>query len=154
MRKNDLLNRSQYISLSNVLRTFESDLRQVDAWLQGNEECGILYRRKLTLSSKQRKAARDRIAAALQLITDLADTLDLQIIEEDLANMIRSQMSMSWANLLDTQSGKLRRFGDVDPRLSKTVDPVLLQLADLAEEIALIFDGQSQRPEADVGKKS
>jgi len=45
-------------------------------------------------------------------------------------------MSMSWANLCDARSNKLKRFGDVDPALGPVLDPRIDRLAELALSLA------------------
>jgi hypothetical protein len=138
---NDILNPDQRRSVAIVLQMFEESLRLADAWLQGAEANGILYRRKLNLPPAQRRAAQRRIAAALDQIAAIAQTLDLEPKVDDPAGLIRGKMSVCWANLIDTQSTKLKRFGEVDPRLESVLDPAVGQLAQLALELASVFDG-------------
>jgi len=54
---NDYLNPSQKNSLRISLLMFEENLRQAQEWLDGREENGILYRRKLMLTEEIRKQA-------------------------------------------------------------------------------------------------
>jgi hypothetical protein len=119
---------------------FEEDLLYAQAWLLGAEINGILYRRKLILSPEGRLAAQERINAALEQIAALAREIGLEAEVDSPANLIRSKMSVNWANLLDTQSAKLKRFGEVDPGLESVLDPAVGQLAQLALELAAVFD--------------
>jgi len=80
---NDLLNPSQKTSPSTVLRMFEEDLRQADAWLDGRQTEGILYQRELHLSTARRTVARQRIAAGLDEIAALAQEIGLEPEIED-----------------------------------------------------------------------
>jgi hypothetical protein len=141
----DLFNASQLNSLVLTLLTFEDNLRQADAWLQGKEEYGILYQRRLSLPPGQRKAASTRIADALKQIADLASRLDLQSIEEDLVRLIRGQLSVDLANLMDTKSSTLGRYGKVDPRLTEVLDPFIDRLAQMALDLARMFDSQEDQ---------
>jgi hypothetical protein len=100
------------------LRAFEMHLRQADAWLRGEEERGILYRRNIHLPPAQRAAARAQSAAALAQIAVLAERSDRAAAEEDLGAAIDAQLSVDWANLSDGRSAKLRRCGEVDLRLA------------------------------------
>jgi hypothetical protein len=140
---NDLLNPDQLRSVTITLRSFEEDLLYAQAWLHDVEENGILYRRKLTLSPESRSIAQERINAALERIALLAKEFGLKAEADNPANLIRSKMSVNWANLLDTQSVKLKRFGEVDPELESALDPAVRQLAQLALELATVFDEQS-----------
>lgn len=137
------MNPSQRRSVANTLRMFEESLRNADAWLDGGEVTGILYHQRLDLSADRRQAAQQRIKVALDQIAALVLEIDLEQEQEDMSGLIRADMSLSWANLLDLQSEKLRRFGEVDPKLKVVLDPILLQLAQAALELANVFDGQS-----------
>ncbi len=132
----DLLNGPQHNSLAIVLRMFEEELRRADAWLQKPPDEGMLYRPALQLSPETRAAARQKIATALARIAELARAFDLEQQEQDLAAMMAAAMSLCWASLCDTQSAKLKRYGDVDPRLEQALDPRLNELAELALSLA------------------
>ena len=134
----DLLNTAQRSSLTIGLRAFEMHLRQADAWLRGGEERGILYRRSLDLSPERRAAVRAQIAAALAQIAELAERFDLSATEDDLGATIASLMSVDWANLCDTRSAKLHRYGDVDPRLAGLLDADIDALAQRALAVAAL----------------
>jgi len=136
---NDLLNPAQRTSVTIVLRNFEESLRQAEAWLQGAEANGILYRRKLDLKPAQRQAAQQRVTAALEIIATLAQAIGLEQEAEDAVGLIRGEMSISWANLTDTQSRKIKRYGDINPELESILDPAIQQLAQLAMELASII---------------
>ncbi len=134
----DLLNTAQRNSLAIGLRTFEMHLRQADAWLQSDDERGILYRRGLRLSVEQRSAARNQIATALAGIASLAQRFGLTVAEEDLRTTIASQMGVDWANLCDLTAAKLRRYGAVQPGLADLLDADLAALAQQALALAAL----------------
>jgi hypothetical protein len=134
----DLLNPAQRSSLTVVLRAFEMHLRQIDVWLQGREERGILYRRSLNLPPALRAVAREQITEALAQIAVLVERFGLTATEDDLGPAIASLMSVDWANLCDTRSEKLRRYGEVDPCLADLLDADLDRLAQLALSLAAL----------------
>ncbi len=139
----ELLNTAQRSSLTIELRAFEMHLRQADAWLQGEEERGILYRRSIHLSPERRAAAREQIGAAIAQITVLTERFDLAAASDDLGATIVSQMSVDWANLCDVRSDRLRRYGEVDPELPDLLDADIDRLAQLALSLAALGrDGQ------------
>ena len=141
---NELLNLAQRSSLAIGLRAFEAHLRQADVWLQGGEERGILYRRSLNLPPERRAAAREQIAAALAQIATLTERFGLTTSDDDLGATIAAQMSVDWADLSDARSDKLRRYGDVDPRLTDLLDADLSALAARALALAaLSLDGET-----------
>ena len=131
-----LLNRAQYVALTVVLSGFERSLRQAESWLQGDWEEGVLFHTSLSLSPQQRAAALSEVATALQVIAQLAKRFRLHPADEPLTNKIAAAMSVSWANLVDARSSKLRRYGPVDPRLRDSLDPELERLAQLARSIS------------------
>lgn len=143
---NELYNPAQLRSVAIVLKTFEESLHQADAWLQGAEVNGILYQRKLNMPTALKKAAQKRITIALEHIAALAREIGLEQEQDDPAGLIRGQMSEIWADLIDSQSSKLERFGDTDPRLTERFDPAMQHLAQLALELATLFENHSSTP--------
>ncbi len=140
----DKLNPSQWNSLRLTVSMFEKNLRAAQAWLDGMEENGTFYQRKLHLSAKRRQQASHNIAEALQIVTELGQSLELPLENENVASEIRSQMVISWTNLLDNRSVKLKRYGRVHPELSSELDPIILQLAEMALNLSAIFDELEQ----------
>jgi len=132
----DLLNAPQRNSLAIVLRMFEEQLRQADRWLQGDLDEGTLYRPTLHLSLETRAAARQKIAVALAKIAELARQFNLERQEQDLGAAMAAEMSLSWADLCDTRSDKLMRYGDVNPDLGQILDPHIDCLAETALSLA------------------
>jgi len=140
---NGLLNTPQRNSLTNVLRTLEECLRQAQAWLPGADETGLLYHRSLRLSQEQREVAARIIAMALDEIAQVSREFDLKPSQDDLAAVIGAGMSLMWADLVDTRSTKLNRFGAVDPRLAQQLDPHLDRLIELALLLSSLVRGKS-----------
>jgi hypothetical protein len=132
----DLLNSAQRASLTIVLKMMEESLRQADQWLNTPESDGILIRRKINLTEEKRAKVLDEILAGLEFVSQLAESLYLQPVDEDLGAEIRGQMSINWANLMDTRAKKLARYGEVDPRLAQVLDPGIERLAYLALSLA------------------
>ncbi|MBN2117457.1 MAG: hypothetical protein JW730_12850 [Anaerolineales bacterium] len=136
---NDLLNPTQKNLLRITLRRFEENLLHAQAWLDGNEEKGALYLRKLTLPVKRRQQAETEIRAALDLIAKVSHDFDLPTESENSAALIRAEMSISWADLLDSRAGELKRSGAVHPELSDVLDPSIQGLARIALALTGIF---------------
>lgn len=132
----DLLNPSQYRSVYITLRALEERLRQADLWLQGTEESGILYQRTLELSMERRLSVHLQIAEALELIAELAQTLQLPCEMDDACSHIRAALSASWVDLCDVRSSTLGRYGTVNPDLAPVLDPIVKRLEQLALVIA------------------
>jgi hypothetical protein len=75
----------------------------------------------------------------LDQIAILARTLDRPPEEKDTAGLIRGRLAVSWANLIDAQSGKLNRYGDVDPRAESILDPAIQRMVQLVQELESLF---------------
>ena len=124
-----------------MMRLLEKHLRQIDAWLQGDEETGILYRQRLRLSPEQRAIARQQVAVALAEIAELSVQLDLPGEDENLAATIGAMMRLDWCDLGGMYSDQLKRAGAVDPRLGAVLDPHLDRLARAVLSLPAIVAG-------------
>jgi len=137
--KKVLLNPYQKNSLRITLRMFEENLRNALEWLDGREEDGILYSRKLTLSPAGREQARQYIKVALGVIEKLSLQFDLRKESNDAASMLRGELDVGWANLLDTRAKKLGRYGKVHPELLSVLDSDVQKLAEIAQQLSAII---------------
>ena len=140
--KTDLLNPIQKNSLRITLRRFEENLFRAQTWLDGNDENGVLYQRKLTLPAKRRDQAEQVIKEARELIEKVSHDFDLPIESENAASLLRGEMSISWADLLDSRASELKRAGAVHPELSAALDPNIQSLAGMALRLTNLFSGQ------------
>lgn len=143
----DLLNPYQKSSLRISLLMFEENLRRAQEWLDGREEKGILYHRKLELSDEKRRQAEHVIKTALGVIERLSEKFGLEAETQNAASMFQGEFSVNWANLIDTQSGKLRRYGKVHPELHDMLDTDIRTLAEIALQLsALLGESQQEKP--------
>lgn len=141
----DLLNRYQKSSLRISLLMFEDSLRHAQEWLDGREENGILIRRKLEISEGKRKQAGKIIANALTLIEKLAHRFELKAKTEEASAIMRGELIVSWENLMDTQAGKLKRYGKVHPDLAGLLDADIRHLADMSLRLSeLLNDSETK----------
>jgi hypothetical protein len=136
---NEYLNRAQWNSLRISILSFERRLREAQDWLDGLEEHGTFYHRQLAIPDENRQEARRQIEQALQLLGRLGARLELPFQEETVNSELRSEMTISWANLLDNRASKLGRFGEVHPSLSGELDATIEELAGIANLLAAIF---------------
>jgi hypothetical protein len=137
--KKVLLNPYQKNSLRITLRMFEENLRNALEWLDGREEDGFLYSRKLILSSDGREQAREYIEVALGVIEKLSLQFDLRKESNDAASMLGGELDIGWANLLDTRAKKLGRYGKVHPELLSVLDSDIQKLAEIAQQLSAII---------------
>jgi hypothetical protein len=126
---------------------FEENLRHTQEWLDGREEHGILYHRKLEMSEVKRRQAEHVIKTALDLIEKLSAKFELESESQSAAASMQGELTINWANLIDTQAGKLRRYGKVHPELGGTLDPDIQKLARIALQLsAILGESQQEKP--------
>lgn len=121
----------------------EENLRQTQEWLDGREEDGILYYRRLNVSERNREQAHRAIETALHLIEKLGNRFELSQEFQSAAPILMGNLTVNWANLVDTKSNKLRRYGQVHPELGDVLDPDIQNLAEIAFNLSTIL-GQSK----------
>jgi hypothetical protein len=115
--------------------------------LEGYEENGILYQRKLTLSEENREQAWQEVNAALELIEKLSHRFSLRKETSNAASMLRGVLTIDWANLYDTRAGKLKRFGKVQPEIASLLDADIQNLAGIALHLsAILAESQQEKP--------
>jgi hypothetical protein len=133
------LNPNQQNYLYASLRNFEKALRLADQLLAQGDERGILYYQKSNLDPALRQSARDKISLALEELAKLANQLGIEPREENSDQVIMAQMSASWSDLVDSQSGRLKGYGQLDPQAAALIDPAVNRLAQLAVELGEYF---------------
>lgn len=135
-----MLNAYQKNSLRTTLLGLEETLRRAQEWLDGRQDAGILYRESLETAEEQKKRAEGEIKKALETVARLAERFELETETRDAANEIRAGLNVSWANLLDSRSQKLGRYGKVSPQLADALDPEIQELAEAALRLASLFE--------------
>jgi hypothetical protein len=136
----ELLNPQQRSSLRITLQSFEKNLREAQSWLDGAEENGILYKAKLQISKAHRQQLTGEISEALNQIGALSRKFELEKKEENPLSLIRSEMVISWANLLDSRTAKMARYGNISTGLAAMLDPAVDDLAETALYLSKIFE--------------
>ncbi len=131
-----MLNSAQRAAITVGLRVFEMHLHEVERWLRGEQAAGVLFWEHLDFSDEVRVQAEEQVAAALALLAELRDRFELERTPVDLGAKITGMMSVDWADLVDLQASKLRRYGEVESELSGLLDADVEQLADMAKELA------------------
>jgi len=122
---------------------FEENLRHAQEWLDGREEHGILYHRTLEISLEKRKQANHIIETALGLIEKMSNRFELEVEKQNAASIFQGELTVNWANLVDSQARKLRRYGKVHPELASQLDTDIRNLAEIALKLSTIL-GETQ----------
>jgi hypothetical protein len=136
MALDKLLNMAQRNRILTVLRTLELDLVEAQAALDGVQQEGILFRAELNLPEEHRAAIAAEIEAALSEIAGLARDFRLPATQQNVASKIAAALSVDWADLTDSISGTLGRYGPVDPGLGEVLDARVERLSERALAIA------------------
>lgn len=124
----NLLNPHQKRSLLVALYQLERSFRDTNDWLSEKSVEGILYKQRLSLSNDSRVEGQRVIGQGLDLISKLANRLEFEKYDENLSATINSLLHVQWINLHDQYAAKQKRSGDVNPELSKNLDPLIDEL--------------------------
>lgn len=136
------LNVNQRRALAVVLRLLEERLVEIDRMIEQDEE-GILYHRVARFSPEQREKIDQLIIATCGQIRRAAERFRLPQEERDAAREIVGILTLSWEGLEDVHSRKLGAYGNVDPALKETLDPLLQELIHLLFQLeAVASDGE------------
>jgi hypothetical protein len=130
------LNPYQKNSLEVEMTQLETALLKARQFLRHPPENGLLTYYK-PVPEAVRSRLETLIDAMLAEIAIVVREFDLQPREEDIGRGIDAEMAVAWADLYDSLSPKLVRYGDVDPTLAATLDPHLEQLIALAQALGL-----------------
>ena len=131
------LNPYQKNALEVEMRQLETALLQARQFLRHPPENGLLTYYK-PVPDAVRLRLEILIDAMLAEIEILVHDFDLQSREEDIGRWIDAEMAVAWADLYDTLSPKLKRYGEVNPILATTLDPHLKRLIELAQALSVV----------------
>jgi hypothetical protein len=84
------------------------------------------------------------VVVVLGLIAKLSSEFELDKKFQSAASILQGDLTISWANLMDTKSNKLRRYGQVHPELGDALDPDIENLAEIAFNLSTIL-GQTKQ---------
>jgi hypothetical protein len=142
------LNANQKLALEVRMRSLEQRLHQIRMRLHDGVEDGLLTQTR-PMAKEASACIEAEIERMLAEIAVIAQEFELQGSVEDAGRRVSAEMSVAWADLHDTLSPKLKRYGAVDPSLGDTLDPHLRNLIDLAQEIGRVADGEPPCDSAD-----
>ncbi len=134
----EILNPYQRMALKSVLDSFEQSLQYSSSWV-GSWKASIASDPDRPLSVDDCQEAMDLIAAARGEIAALRQALKLDAKAPNPCFRIQAEMMVARANLWDSRSKKLERFGHPAPSLAGILDPSLAHLSDLANKLASTF---------------
>ncbi|MCL4393219.1 MAG: hypothetical protein M1482_00075 [Chloroflexi bacterium] len=109
------------------------------------DEEGILYRRTSYFTFEQREKMRRLVAAMRQQIREADDRFHFRKEERDAAREIVGTLALSWESLEETRTNKLAAYGQVDPGLNETLDPIVQRLIGQLFELQHVAHGIGPR---------
>ena len=134
------LNDSQKRALEVQLRNLEQVLSRVDHFIRERPEEDFL-----THYIPVPETIRPRLEALTEQMHEelavLIRQFELQPKAVDSRSYINATMALTWSSLNEVLSSKLKRYGEVDPALSESLDPCLNRLIDLALQVAEVARG-------------
>ena len=134
------LNHSQKRALEVQLRNLEQVLFRVGHFIRERPEQGLLTH-YIPVPETMRPRFEALIEQMHEEIALLVRQFELQPKAADSRSYINAKMALTWSSLNEMLSSKLKRYGEVDPALSESLDPCLNRLIDLALRIAEITKG-------------
>ncbi len=137
------LNENQKRAVVVTLRLLEERLAQIERVANEDDE-GVLYRRTAHFSLEQREKMDELILAMRGQIRRAAVRFRLPQEEQDAVSEIVAKLDLAWESLEDSRPRKLGAYGNVDPGLKETLDPILQELIRLLfrlEAVARDGDG-------------
>ncbi|MEW6138783.1 MAG: hypothetical protein AB1733_11170 [Thermodesulfobacteriota bacterium] len=116
--------------ISATLSLLDENLCEFEQWANGHEVRSVLYEVRNTLSGVQRQEIAKRVAKMQRLLREVRDALSLEGTVRSVDRMIVASCAIQWSSLVELESNRLRRYGEVPPTLAQYLDPVLTVLDD------------------------
>jgi hypothetical protein len=150
-----MLNDSQRTSLKIALRLVDEQMKKIEAVLENPREVGAIYEFHDDLSPAMRELIPGKVAAIRAILKDVKDrfTLSPEIIVA--SREAFKSLPYLWQVLQESTSARLRRYGEVDPRLGPALDPELKKLEKLLMEMeSILFVPRKSEDSAVSGNQS
>jgi hypothetical protein len=117
-----------------TLRMLEETLDRIEFLLGATPVSGVLYEVTNPYTMSEREEMRRRAAEARQVLRQCRERWGLEMEQTALDAVIRSEMSVLWADLEDCRPTKLRRYGDVPPSSAHEIHHVIENLIRLTQD--------------------
>jgi hypothetical protein len=109
--------------ISATLVLLDKALCEFDHWAHGHDVQSVLYEIRNTLSRAQRELIAGEVAVMKALLSEMQSTLDLERSVRSVDHMISGSCSVLWASLVELESCRLRRYGDIPDGLAEHLEP-------------------------------
>ncbi len=134
-----MLNDSQRISLKIALRLVDEQMKRIEAILENPREVGVMYEFHDDLSPAMRELLPVKVATARAILKDVKDRFSLSPEIIMASREAFKSLPYLWQVLQESTAARLRRYGEVDPRVGPALDPELKKLELLLMEMEEIL---------------
>jgi hypothetical protein len=142
------LNPNQARAVAATLLLLEERLADTQRIASENED-GILYRRISHFTPTERDEMDNIILAMHEQIGRAADEFHLSPQERNAASHIIGTLSLTWESLEEVRPRKLQSYGEVDPALHESLEPILQQLIRLLFRLIDVASGTMRTKQSD-----
>jgi hypothetical protein len=149
-----MLNDSQRTSLKIALRLVDEKMQKIETLLEKPRVIGVIYEVRDDLSPAVREQLPGKIAAVRAIIKDLQDRFSLSREIVMASREAFTGLPYLWEVLQESTSGRLRRYGEVDPRVGPALDPKLKKLESMLMEMEEILFVPQSREASAAGNRS
>ncbi len=130
-----MLNEAQLRHLSTVMRVVEKRLMDLQQQLNTGAPKSTLIELEDDLSDAERAFVAEKTTELLEVIADVAQHFRLSSEWRSLRRAMVASLSITWADLRDANTTAMRSYGETDPRLPESLDPLIERLCEGALEI-------------------
>lgn len=134
------LNAHQRRSLEVTLRMLEEAVDDIHRTLEATPISGVLYQLENPYSVAERNEIRKLTEEVRRILHECRERWGLQTEFKTLDAIVRSKMTVLWADLSDCLSSKLRRYGPVPDAAQREVDERVGQLIRIVWRFGLRAD--------------
>lgn len=149
-----MLNESQQRGLSIALRLVDQNMKKIEAILERPQEIGAMYEIQDDLSPAMRELLPGKVAAVRAILKGLKDRFSLSPEITMASREAFKSLPYLWQVLQESTAARLRRYGEVDPRLGPALDPELKKLESLLMEMEEILFVPRRREASAAGDRS
>lgn len=135
----DSLNEAQRRAVTVRLRALERLVADAERWLAA-DQAGLLLRDETRVSSLERQAFQTLFESIRAELARVIATFDLEPEATNGLRRIRAEAAELWADLVDAQPAKLRRYGPVDSEMVATLGPHIARLIELTSTLYALAD--------------
>lgn len=138
-----VLNTNQRRHFEVLFVRLEDSLTRIETLLAGEAAPHVLSIDEDDIPDTFREYAAPVIAALRERINQFATTLELKPRRTSRTRSVAAMLSAEAIRIEDSLSSQLRGYGEVDPTVSRHLDPALKEVAQTLGELARVLDHHS-----------